>query len=304
MMKKIFFFALLQTLWATGFSKSLSLQKLGDSFQRTNLEVRWNISTNALPSTVWIYHLSPKIFPQEAISNLIALGRFTAQQIKKSNADEVVYKNADKHPTKQLAVSHGSIEYLHSIKYGPTNLTEDVPEMGRLLQLTTNLLSDLDINISDIEKKTNGAPNFHFAEFTTLYYLSDKTITNVEFRIVRFSRAIDGATFISGGAGGDGEFDFGAHGDLVGIDLSWRDMERYKSCPTTTPETIVKWIREGKAVQGGIPMNSEAIDWPTVKSLTINKADLCYYAGERFAPSQWLMPLLSLWTTVDPYFPD
>jgi hypothetical protein len=81
-------------------------------------------------------------------------------------------------------------------------------------------------------------------------------------------------------------------------------MERYKSCPTTTPETIVKWIREGKAVQGGIPMNSEAIDWPTVKSLTINKADLCYYAGERFAPSQWLMPLLSLWTTVDPYFPD
>ena len=55
----------------------------------------------------------------------------------------------------------------------------------------------------------------------------------------------------------------------------------------------------GKAVQGGIPMDLPAIDWAVVKSLTVKKAELCYYAGDRLAPSEWLMPLVSLWTTVD-----
>jgi hypothetical protein len=76
-------------------------------------------------------------------------------------------------------------------------------------------------------------------------------------------------------------------------------LKRYKAFPTVSPDTIIKWIREGKAKQGGIPMNSNDIDWTTAKSLTIKKAEICYYAGDRFSPSPWLMPIVSFWTTVD-----
>jgi len=202
-------------------------------------------------------------------------------------------------PFSQLSISHGSIEYLHTITYGPTNLAEDVPGMERILNLTSNYLAEFGIPLSDIEKNTNGAPNYHFAELTTVYDLPDKSVTNIEYRLVRFSRAVDSGTITSGGTCGDGEFDFGAHGRLVGIDLTWKDLQRYKSFAAAKPDTIAQWIREGKAVQGGIPMDLPAIDWAVVKSLTVKKAELCYYAGDRLAPSEWLMPLVSLWTTVD-----
>src|SRR5208283_4017623 len=123
-----------------------------------------------------------------------------------------------------------------------------------------------------------------------------ETITNIEFRAVDFRRSVDRAPFLGAGAGGDGEIEFGEHGKIIKIDLSWRNLERYKSYPAATPETIIKWMRQGKAVQS--PSDTE-VNWLTVKSLTIEKAQLSYYAGDRFAPCDWLMPLVSLWTTVD-----
>ena len=65
------------------------------------------------------------------------------------------------------------------------------------------------------------------------------------------------------------------------------------------PATLIKWIREGKAVHGMVRMDGEPINWKTAKSLTINQAELCYYAGDPFSPSDWLMPFAALWTSVD-----
>jgi hypothetical protein len=171
--------------------------------------------------------------------------------------------------------------------------------MSEMPSLTIDFLAALGISATDIEKNEKGLPNFHFWEPFKEYFLPDKIVTNIEFRAAGFSRAVDGATVIGAGTVGDGEIYFGEHGKPVHIDLSWRDLKPYKSYTTAAPETIIRWIREGKAVQGAIPMNLPPIDWPTVKSLKVKKADLCYYAGDRLAPSPWLMPLVSLWTTVD-----
>jgi hypothetical protein len=63
---------------------------------------------------------------------------------------------------------------------------------------------------------------------------------------------------------------------------------------------MVQSIRAGKAIQGMIPDNLNEIDWRTVKSVTIKKAEPSYYAGgDPFAPSDWLRPYAALWTTVD-----
>jgi hypothetical protein len=165
--------------------------------------------------------------------------------------------------------------------------------------LTTNFLSQFGIGIFDIERTSDGSPNFHYWEPFKEYFLPDRIVTNIEFRAVSFSRSVDGAAIIGAGTAGDGEIFFGDGGKPIHIDLSWRELGRVKSFNTVSSETIIQWIREGKAVSGGMPMNLPPINWATVKSMTVKNADLCYYAGDRLAPSPWLLPLLSLWTTVD-----
>ena len=185
--------------------------------------------------------------------------------------------------------------------YGPTNLTKGVPSERQALKLTKNLLPKLGINISNIETKENSkAPNFHFWEPLTMYFVNRTTITNIEFRAVGFRRAVDGISLIGAGTGGDGDIRFGDHGKISEISITWRNMERDKCYPTVTAETMVKSIREGKAVQGYVPANFGDIDWSSVKSVTIKKIFPSYYAGGgRFAPSDWLYPFAALDTTVD-----
>lgn len=204
-------------------------------------------------------------------------------------------------PDKQLGISssHGTIYYESVTSYGPTNLAKDVPDMNQMPGLTTNFLSELKIDISQIETNSSGAPDFRFWQPFKEYFLKDKIVTNVEFRAVVFRRSVDGAKILGAGAAGNGELFFGEHGQPVKIDIAWPDLEHYKPYPTVTPDTIIKWIGEGKAVHGGILMNLPDIDWSTIRSLTIHEAEINYYAGDRLSPSDWLMPIVSLWTTVD-----
>jgi hypothetical protein len=50
---KAIFFVLLQLLWTTGFSQSLSLKNLGDVFQRTNLDVLFSAGNLLQTSPAW-----------------------------------------------------------------------------------------------------------------------------------------------------------------------------------------------------------------------------------------------------------
>ena len=212
MRRTILFILLLQTPWATGFSQSLSLSRLGETFQRTNLDVRWEVPTNTLPHTVWIYRLLPKTFPPTAVSNLAMQCGFTEKDRRISTADQTIYKDADKFPPKQLNVSRGSIFYNAVSHYGPKNLATNVPEITQMPSLTTNFLLQFGVELSDIEKNGDGVPNFHYWEPFKEYFMPNGIVTNIEFRAVSFSRAVDGATVIGAGTAGDGEIYFGPNG--------------------------------------------------------------------------------------------
>lgn len=292
---------LLLFVWTTCFSQGISLQTLGEPFECSRSIIHWNVPTNTLPSTVWVYYLMPKDFPPEAISNLVASCGFTEKNEVRSNNNEVFYASPGRMPDKQLGISssHGIIFYESVSHYGPTNLATDVPQMSQMLNLTTNFLSAFGIDTSQIPKDSTGSPSFRFWEPFKEYFLKDKIVTNIEFRAVDFRRSVDGGNILGAGTAGSGEIFFGEHGIPVQIDISWPNLERMKSYPTVSPDTIVKWIGEGKAVHGGILLNLPDIDWSTIKSMTIEKAQICYYAGSRVSPSEWLTPIVSLWTTVD-----
>jgi hypothetical protein len=298
-MLKFVIAALFQVILASGFAQSYSLQNLGQPFHSTNLDVRWKAPTNAWPSTVWVYQLTSKPFPPQVASNLLSICGLSEKDRKSFNGQQVIYKDRDSFPDKQLGIGSSSVFYITVSHYGPTNLAVDVPGMADMPRLTTNFLTKLGIPVWEVEKSTNGGPNFHFWEPLREYYVGGKTITNVEFRAVDFRRSVDGAAVLGVGAAGDGQIEFGPRGVPVKIDISWPGLERHKSYPAATPETVINWIRSGRAVQGMLSTDSEGINWATVKILTITKAQFCYYAGDRFNHSPWLMPIASLWTTID-----
>ena len=91
--------------------------------------------------------------------------------------------------------------------------------------------------------------------------------------------------------------EFGHNERVSNITVSWRKLARDKLYPLATPETILKWIREGRAVCESSPDND--IDWPSVKNMTINKVTP-YYFGEVYGePQNFVSPFATLEATVD-----
>ncbi len=299
-MRKAVFLILLQAMCWTGFAENPRLTHYGTPIPaRTNLEVRWNAPANPFLPEVWIYHLLPRTLSPQIISNLMTLCSFTDKD-KTGKGEPLEFKSSD--GTRRLWISYplGTIYYEVTLNFNPTNLTKGLPIKEKAIKLTKRILPQLGVSLSDIDKKSNSSePDFRVRDSETMFFVNNKFITNVDWRGVGFRRAVDGATFLSAGTGGDGDVRFGDHGKIIKINLSWQNMERVKSYPTFSPDTVIKLLREGKAIQGMIPMNLGGIDWPTVKSVTVNQAWICYYAGDPLTRSQWAYPFAALGTAVD-----
>jgi len=242
-----------------------------------------------LPPQIWGYRILTEKPSPKIIANLVQVGLFTDKEKMKEDANELSFKSSDSSRSLEIN-SHGTILFQAEHHYGPTNLAEGVPQMNQMPKLTENFLPKLGINTSDIVKNTNGAPNFNFWEPFTEYFVEHHFVTNIEFRAVSFRRALNGFDFV----GNDGEIFFGERGKISKISLWWPKVERDKLYSTAKPETIIKWLRNGRAVQGRIPWDANGIYWPTVKSVTVTKAEICYLGTDNYA-----YPIVALWTTVD-----
>jgi hypothetical protein len=230
----------------------------------------------------------------------VSLGGFTAKEKTKDEPNWLVYNTPDNNRRLGVLYSLGSLEFDVRETYGPTNSVQALPSQEETKRLALDWIQKLGISLSDVEKdETTGKPALHGFDSETTYFLNGKAITNTEFRGIRFRRSINGASYLGAGTGGNCELRFGDHAKLIKLSISWRNITPHMEQPTASPDKIAKWIRQGRAVQGMLRMDAEPIDWKTVKSLTVTRAELCYYGGSPFEPSEWLMPFVALWTTVD-----
>jgi hypothetical protein len=111
----------------------------------------------------------------------MALGPFTGKEVIRSNANEILFKKTDNLTTLWVSWRLGAIEYEPANPFGPTNLARDVPEEAQVPQLTTNFLKEIGIDVSEIEKKADGAPDFHVWSPLTMYPVNRVVITNIGF---------------------------------------------------------------------------------------------------------------------------
>ncbi len=300
MKKAILLLLLLQVFCAAGFSQNL---RFTEPFEihipaRADLEVRWNAPTNKLPPSIWVYHLLPRKLSPEILSNLMVACSFTFKDGTR-NGDLLIFKSSDGSRDLRVSWPSGTIDYNTTETFSPTNLVKDVPSNKQTIKLAEKFLPKLGINLADIEKKENSSePEFHPFQWGGTYFVDHKPIHEIRVCEIHFKRAVDGIPFLGYCTGGSGEIKFGERGRIVRILITWRNMQRDKLYPASTPEMMVKSIREGKAIQEPAPDNSGGIDWRTVKSVTVKKAEPCYYAGGDH-PSDWLEPYAALWATVD-----
>src|SRR5579862_5907692 len=70
---------------------------------RASLDVRWQVSNNKIPSTVWIYRLLPNQFSTQVVSNIMHICSFTEKERTKQNTNEVTFQNF--HDGRTLIVS-------------------------------------------------------------------------------------------------------------------------------------------------------------------------------------------------------
>ena len=266
---------------------------------RADLDVRWdvnsNVPTNKWPAQMWIYQLAPRKLPPKVISNLMQMCSFTEKDKVQQDSNGVIFKSPDSLRTLTISFSSGNIRYNmpepHSVL--KPNFFKGVPKTMEMPKLTKNFLHRIDIKLSEIQKNTNGVPNFCFSDRGYIYLTNHTFITNTWARNVVFRRSVDGTEVI--GNAGYCELEFGEHNQISQIDFSWPGLEPYKSAPTLRPQVIIELIRQGKARQGATFDNVGDIDWKNVKSVTVKQAWPCYFAGD----SDFLYPFLALWTTVD-----
>ena len=272
----------------------------GTRFQRADLDVRWSAPSNALPTTMWVYRALPTKFSPAVMSNLTALGRFTGKDKSDYGTNGVMFESPDKARRLTVNFNWGSVVYTDATatRHDPTNLSVGVPSPEQALKLTREFLPRIGIGLPEISRSaSNGEPQMNVFNEEETFYVNRAFITNVPMRGVRFRRAVDGAKFAGIERGGDFQIEFGNHGEICEMEMSWRDLEREQEYKTAAPETIVKWIHEGKAIQ--ITIFTGSIDWTGVKSMTVHNAYPSYLGRERPMSKSWLYPYVALDTTVD-----
>ncbi len=273
---------------ALGLSQSLWCATNSPAPQRTKLQVRWEAPTNALPATVWVYRVEPKVFSAGVISNVMTLAGYTTNEETVYGTNGMVFSSPKRVGNLRISFPEASIKYWTEIPFGLTHLATAVPEEKQLYELTTNFISRVGIGLDELVNKTNSAqPLIHYLEDQVMFTSTNSVITNIWSREARFHRLLDGVEFIGFDRGGDGVIEFGDHATILRFSLSWWNVKRQKAYPTVTPVTTMRWIREGKAHPDHIP-GSDAPrlqDWTGVKTVTVKHARLvCVGAGRLDEP--------------------
>ena len=280
----------------------ISFEQLGQVYLETNINVIWNVPKNSVPSGLWVYRVVPTEFPASAISNLMAIGSFTEADKRSVPSDPhtLSFASSNGKRTLWIAPDLGYYSYADS-EADNMNLPESVPDKRQVFELATNLLSKLDIDLSQLAKKddqsdlrsyTTHAQALLYKGFNQAAYA-----TNTHMRGIYFVRSINGADFIGTGGRGGCMIEFGHDAKISRITTSWRQLNKYKHYSVATPDVLLKRIEGGNAVYTSSSGNE--INWASVKEITINRVRPQYF-GQVYSEVQKIVyPLAQIDAVAD-----
>src|ERR1017187_6763006 len=152
------FLLLLLTICVAGFAADVPLAPLGRPFDQTNMALAWGAPTSGLPRDLWVYRAVRSGTPGPVLSNLVALGLFTAKDRKTvpNYPHTISYDNPSGRRKLWIDPDWGYI-YYRDLDADDLNIAEGVPDEKRAFQLATNLLPKLGISSALLARKPNSS---------------------------------------------------------------------------------------------------------------------------------------------------
>jgi hypothetical protein len=304
--KRILTVVVLARFANAAFSAGLDMNHLGHPFRAPDLDISWNAPASTLPSALWVYRVLPSRFSPSVISNMMALGPFTAKD-RTNPWQRPPYNNPGTlffaHPSERKTLGfypHGLIEYMDELA-NDINIGEGVPNDAEAVRLGTNYLQQLGIGLSQLAATPNGSELrvWHGNGTAFLSMPNHVIVTNVHLREVRFIRRLDGVDFDGDGTQGGCAIQFGHHAKVSQITLLWRDLQRDRLDKTATPELLMKWMREGRGAWRASSHEWQDINPAWIKKMTVSKVTPYYYGENEMVAQQWVYPFAKLDTTME-----
>jgi len=299
-MKKIIYLSFL-ALCGASFGQNIPFRHLGSPFNQTNVDLVWAAPTNNLPRELWVYRAWPASVSTDTISNLVALGSFTDRDRKKSPDNPHLISYADPTDKRGLLINTDwAFIHYSDADANDMHVTNGVPGKQQAFEMATTWLPKLGVDSRQLYRNPQGATIKVYGGPDTVFFYAREgkgsaLATNICMYDVTFKRALDGVEISGGSARGGCTVEFGHHARISSIIVSWRNYKRDKLYSVPTPEILLKWIREGKAVW--YSPDFDVFDWSSIKKIVITKITPYYYSdayGMNDNPQNWASPFAEL----------
>lgn len=236
-------------------------------------EVVW-AATNSLPSSIRIFKVIPANYSTVALSNLTLLG---------GKAD----------------AKRGWMSF-YQVMDEPQKL-EGVPDKARAFELGTNLLTRLEIPLTELERegqrlKAGYRPGWRGRfDKTTRTHVNEPCVMGVGFR-----RVLDGLLCY----GQHVDMQFESQETLTHLEVKWHGLSPTGSHDAASPEQIIAWIKEGRTRAHPIETTgSRWIKTADIKRVVIRNIQVVYDAGPNHglfdSPPRYLYPYAGLLAEIE-----
>jgi hypothetical protein len=269
----------------------------GEPYQpRAGVQIEWR-ATNDLPKALWVYKVTPQVFPSAVLSNLLVMCHLQASDAAEpppgapSDTNLLHFKDGKTSWNHFLLVSpaHGWIQYMDA-SFSHPEPTEDVPDDAKVERLALDCLFRLGIDRSQLADK----PRSRYPAVGGKLGSDGKKLTAEVFqRGISFTRRIDGVL----DAGKVFWIDFRSHGRIKRFDLVWRNLSPHEIYRLACPSEVIGFLRAGRAVA---PMQD--YDWAgslQATNIAITGVWLYYFDEPGMKPLDYTYPYAELEMAAD-----
>lgn len=229
----------------------------------TNAQIVWQIPSNALPKTLWVYHrILPHVFPADVLSNAVVLASLQSRGFPSSTTNDfrILQQEPENWPGPisilfEIRPADACLYYLPG--GGPVSQKE-IPNDEVIIRTARRTARLLGLDQSELKQD----------KIFTRWMDEDQDTHNILGRGVFFPRQLDGIRFFSMSDSGDAtegfSMEFGERGQIRGFSVRWSDLERDRNQRVATEDEITRCIRAHKAI---IVPNFKPDDFAWLKTL-------------------------------------
>ncbi|MGH7953918.1 MAG: hypothetical protein ACREFE_18625 [Limisphaerales bacterium] len=282
-----------------------------DPAELQNMKVVWAVPTNIWPPSykIWTYKVIPQEFSPTIISNMMALGPFTAKDQIKTPAfmlqvdKKAAYFGIMGIKYLEILPTLGYLKYhdeyaqakmVSAIRHVPEPVV-GVPNQEETLKLGLKYVRLAGIEVSQLARKPGTDDlDLHWDIGSRGWFDTNRNYINETNNYgVFFDRCIDGIPI---SMCGDIFVSFGNNAKVMDLEVSWPNLQPYQLLDNfVTPEQVVKSIKSG---QTQLPLLH---DWPLdeIKTMTITNASPRYKRNYGDEPMDYVTPVLQLDAIID-----